>query len=83
LASHANGHEDTIRIKISGDGARMTRNSSFVLMGFAFLDLGDDGSQRQPRNRYCQGKRKEVVWRFLLNHTPRLVDRFWDYESPL
>ena len=29
-------------IKISGDEARMTRNSSFILMSFALLDLGDD-----------------------------------------
>ena len=42
LASHPNVHEDTIRIKISRDGARMTCNFSFILMSFALLDLGDD-----------------------------------------
>lgn len=42
LVSHPNGREDTTRIKISGDEARMTCNSSFILMSFALLDLGDD-----------------------------------------
>ena len=42
LVSHPNGHEDTIWIKISGDGARMTHNSSFILMSCAVLDLGDE-----------------------------------------
>ena len=42
LTSHLDGYEDTIQIKISGDGGRMTRNSGFILMSFAFLDLGDD-----------------------------------------
>lgn len=42
LASHPNVHEDTIRIKISRDGARMTCNFSFILMSFALPDLGDD-----------------------------------------
>lgn len=30
LASHPDDHDNTITIKISGDGARMTRNSSFI-----------------------------------------------------
>ena len=42
LPNHPDGYLDTIRIKISEDGARMTRNSSFILMSFALLDLGED-----------------------------------------
>ena len=42
LPSHPEGYEDTIWMKISGDGARMTPNSSFILMSFPLLDLGDD-----------------------------------------
>ena len=42
MTSHLDGYEDTIQIKISGDGGRMTRNSGFILMSFALLDLGDD-----------------------------------------
>lgn len=30
-----------LRIKISGDGARMTRVTSFVIMSFSFLDSDD------------------------------------------
>lgn len=42
LASHPDDHDNTITIKISGDGARMTRNSSFILLSFALLQVGDD-----------------------------------------
>lgn len=31
-----------LRIKISGDGARMTRNSSYILLSFAILEAGED-----------------------------------------
>ena len=33
---------DNIEVKITGDGARMTRNSSFILLSFALLHSGDD-----------------------------------------
>jgi hypothetical protein len=36
------GSEKPLRIKISGDGARMTRNSSFILLSFAILQEGED-----------------------------------------
>ena len=42
LANHPDGYLDTIRIKISEDGARITCNSSFILMSFALLDLRKD-----------------------------------------
>ena len=32
----ANWKENKIQVKISGDGARMTRNSSFILLSFPF-----------------------------------------------
>ena len=34
--------EQPIQVKISGDGARMTRNSSFILLSFSLLQAGDD-----------------------------------------
>ena len=40
VANHPN--VDNIEVKISGDGARMTRNSSFILLSFALLHSGDD-----------------------------------------
>ena len=33
---------ETIQIKVSRDGARMTRNSSFVLLSFSILQTGDN-----------------------------------------
>ena len=59
LASHPNGHEDTMRIKISGDGATMTRNSSFILMTFALLDLGDDMMAAKGNHTIAVVKGKE------------------------
>ena len=35
-----NPNTDKIQIKINGDGARMTRNSSFVLLSFSILQTG-------------------------------------------
>jgi len=37
-----NWKEHPIQVKISGDGARMTRNSSFILLSFSLLQAGDD-----------------------------------------
>lgn len=34
-------NSDKLRIKISGDGARMTRRTSFVVMSFSLLDRDD------------------------------------------
>ena len=42
LLSHPDDHDQTIKVKISGYGARMTRNSSFVWPRFALLQVGDD-----------------------------------------
>lgn len=42
LASHPNDHGKILKVKISGDGARMTRNSSFILLSFSLLQAGDD-----------------------------------------
>ena len=36
-----NWKEHPIQVKISGDGARMTRNSSFILLSFSLLQAGD------------------------------------------
>jgi len=32
---------DTIQIKINGDGARMTKNSNFILLSFPILQTGE------------------------------------------
>ena len=37
-----NWKEHPIQVKISGDGARMLRNSSFILFYFCLLQAGDD-----------------------------------------
>ena len=37
-----NWREHPIQVKISGDGARMTGNSSFILLYFSLLQAGDD-----------------------------------------
>ncbi|CAB4040429.1 Hypothetical predicted protein, partial [Paramuricea clavata] len=34
--------KEKIQIKLSGDGARMTRNSSFILLSFSLLQSQDD-----------------------------------------
>jgi hypothetical protein len=31
-----------VRVKVSGDGARMTRLTGFVLLSFAILDIKDE-----------------------------------------
>ena len=59
LVSHPDGYEDTIRIKMFGDGARMTRNSSFIFMSFALLDLGDDVMTAQGNHTIAVVKGKE------------------------
>ena len=40
MASHPN--VDHVQVKISGDGAKMTQNSSFILMCFALLHSNDE-----------------------------------------
>ena len=42
VASHPNKIMDNVEVTISGDGPRMTKNSSFILLSFAFLHSGDD-----------------------------------------
>lgn len=37
-----NWSDKPIQVKISGDGARMTRNSSFILLSFSLLQAEDD-----------------------------------------
>lgn len=37
-----NWADKPIQVKMSGDGARMTRNSSFILLSFSLLQAGDD-----------------------------------------
>ena len=37
-----NWKQQPIQVKISGDGARMRRNSSFILLSFSLLQAGDD-----------------------------------------
>ena len=59
MASHPDDYEDTIQIKISGDGARMTGNSSFRLMSFALLDLGHDVMAAKGNHTIAVVKGKE------------------------
>lgn len=42
FASHPDGYDKILKVNISGDGARMTRNSSFILLSFSLLQAGDD-----------------------------------------
>jgi hypothetical protein len=44
LITHPNAlkENETIKVKISGDGAQMTRTSNFILMSFALLQFTDD-----------------------------------------
>lgn len=41
LASHPDDHDKILKVKISQDGDRMKRNSSFILLSFALLQEGD------------------------------------------
>jgi hypothetical protein len=34
--------QDKLKIKINGDGARMTRNSSYIILSFSLLQTGQD-----------------------------------------
>ena len=40
---------NSVRIKLSGDGAQMTRNTNFTIMSFAFLD-GNSNAMSAKRN---------------------------------
>lgn len=44
LITHPNAvkNNETIKVKISGDGAQMNRTSNFILMSFALLESTDD-----------------------------------------
>lgn len=50
---------ETIKIKISGDGAQMTRTSNFILMSFALLQSTDDilAAKRNHTVAVVKGKR--------------------------
>ena len=57
VASHPN--VDHIQVKISGDGARMTRNSSFILMSFALLHSDDEVMAAKGNHTIAVVKGKE------------------------
>ncbi|XP_066016033.1 uncharacterized protein [Pocillopora verrucosa] len=57
VASHP--HVDHVQIKISGDGARMTRNSSFILMSFALLHSDDEVMAAKGNHTIAVVKGKE------------------------
>ena len=59
LASNPDVHERTMKIKISGDGARMTRNSSFILLSFALLQAADDVMAAKGNHTIAVVKGKE------------------------
>lgn len=42
MEKHPDDHGKPVKVKISGDGARMTRNSSFISLNFVLLRAGDD-----------------------------------------
>ena len=52
-------HGETVQVKISGDGARMTRNSSYIIMSFALLQLGDDVMAAKGNHTIAVVKGKE------------------------
>ena len=42
LHNEADWSKEFVQVKISGDGAHMTRNSSFILLSFSLLQNEDD-----------------------------------------
>ena len=42
LASHSDDNDKPVKVKISRDGARITKNSSFILLSFALLQAGEN-----------------------------------------
>lgn len=42
LASHSDDNDKPVKVKISGDGARITKNSSFILLSFALSQAGEN-----------------------------------------
>ena len=57
VASHPN--VDHVYVKISGDGARMTKNSSFILMSFALLHSDDEVMAAKGNHTIAAVKGKE------------------------
>ena len=57
VESHPNVNH--IQVKISGDGARMTRNSSFILMSFALLHSDDEVMAAKGNHTIAVVKGKE------------------------
>ena len=57
VASHPNVTH--VQVKISGDGARMTRNSSFILMSFALLHSDGEVMAAKGNNTIAVVKGKE------------------------
>ena len=50
---------ETVQVKISGDGARMTRRSNFILMSFALLQSSDDIMAAKGNHTVAVVKSKE------------------------
>ena len=59
LASNPDDYDRTMKIKISGEGARMTRNSSFILLNFALLQAVDDVMAAKGNHTIAVVKGKE------------------------
>ena len=60
VASHPGvNHGETVQVNISGDGARMARNASYILMSFALLQLGDDVMAAKGNHTIAVVKGKE------------------------
>ena len=59
LASNPDDYDRTMKIKISGEGARMTRNSSFILLSFALLQAADDVMAAKGNHTIAVVKGKE------------------------
>ena len=59
LVSHPDDHDQPIKVKISGDRARMTRNSIFFLLSFALSRAGDDVKAAKGNHTIAVVKGKE------------------------
>ena len=57
--SKTSADKPTVKVKISGDGARMTRNSSFILMSFALLHSDDEVMAAKGNHTIAVVKGKE------------------------
>lgn len=75
LASHPDDHGKPVKVKISGDGGRMTRDSSFTLLSFALLQAGDVLCQQKgiTQSPLWRGKKTIKHYKYPLQMSSRTL----------